>query len=181
MDSTKAVAIPKKADTHIHRSAPGPPTETAPVTPSMLPGPTLIAVESRNDASGESPVFPAFSFISTDMPYLNLRIWMNPSFTVKYTPDPIRRIIASEKFPITGIFAYQPKLAGKSHKRSDTTCILAHTACMKLRTASILSLFPVSYIYSIYCIFRILYFILPELFSMNGSMRSRSLIPQCRT
>ena len=70
VDSTNAVAIPKNAETHIHRSAPGPPTETAPVTPKILPGPTRIAVDRKKDAKGEMPVLALLLF-STSIPLLN--------------------------------------------------------------------------------------------------------------
>ena len=40
-------------------SAPGPPIEIAPVTPRIFPGPTRIAVDSKNAASAEIPVFVA--------------------------------------------------------------------------------------------------------------------------
>ena len=35
--------MPKNADTHIQKAAPGPPTKMAPVTPAMLPVPTVPA------------------------------------------------------------------------------------------------------------------------------------------
>ena len=54
--STKAVPIPKKAETHIQNKAPGPPTEMAPVTPRMFPGPTRMAELSIKAARGDIPV-----------------------------------------------------------------------------------------------------------------------------
>lgn len=56
MLSTKAVAIENRADTHIHKIAPGPPTLIAPVTPRILPGPTRIAEDNKNEANGEIPL-----------------------------------------------------------------------------------------------------------------------------
>ena len=47
--------MPKKAEIHIQNRAPGPPTEMAPVTPRMLPGPTRMAVESRKAVREETP------------------------------------------------------------------------------------------------------------------------------
>jgi len=41
--STKAVAIPMKATTHIQKMAPGPPRVSAMATPTMLPLPTRDA------------------------------------------------------------------------------------------------------------------------------------------
>ena len=37
------VHMPKKADTHIQNTAPGPPMKMAPVTPAILPVPTVPA------------------------------------------------------------------------------------------------------------------------------------------
>ena len=37
------VTIPKKAANHIQKTAPGPPVKMAPVTPAMLPVPTVPA------------------------------------------------------------------------------------------------------------------------------------------
>ena len=54
--SMYATAIPKNAEIHIQKRAPGPPTAMAPVTPIMFPGPTRIAALSRNAASGVIPV-----------------------------------------------------------------------------------------------------------------------------
>ena len=56
VDAAKDVAMPKKAETHIQNSAPGPPMEIAPVTPKILPGPTRIAVESKKAVSEEIPL-----------------------------------------------------------------------------------------------------------------------------
>ena len=41
--SAYLVHMPKKADTHIQNTAPGPPMKMAPVTPAMLPVPTVPA------------------------------------------------------------------------------------------------------------------------------------------
>ena len=41
--SAYLVHIPKNADTHIQKTAPGPPANIAPVTPAMLPVPTVPA------------------------------------------------------------------------------------------------------------------------------------------
>ena len=41
--SAYLVIMPKKADTHIQKTAPGPPAKMAPVTPAMLPVPTVPA------------------------------------------------------------------------------------------------------------------------------------------
>ena len=41
--SAYLVHMPKKAETHIQNTAPGPPTKIAPVTPAMLPVPTVPA------------------------------------------------------------------------------------------------------------------------------------------
>ena len=57
--------MPKKAETHIQNSAPGPPMEIAPVTPRMLPGPTRMAVESKKAVSEEIPLRVWLRCIST--------------------------------------------------------------------------------------------------------------------
>ena len=43
-----------------------------------------------------------------------------PVLIEKKIPEPTRSMTASEKFPIMGIFAYQLKLVGKSHRKSET-------------------------------------------------------------
>ena len=43
-------------------------------------------------------------------------------------PEPIRSMIASEKFPSTGIFAYHSKLVGKSQNRSEIIWIFPQSA-----------------------------------------------------
>ena len=43
MISQAFVDMPKKADTHIHTSAPGPPLTIAVATPLILPVPTVLA------------------------------------------------------------------------------------------------------------------------------------------
>ena len=65
--------MPKNAESHIQKRAPGPPIEIAPVTPSMFPGPTRMAVESRNAVREEMPTAELLLFIRTLRPYLNLR------------------------------------------------------------------------------------------------------------
>ena len=60
--------MPKKAETHIQNSAPGPPMLMAPVTPRMLPGPTRMAVDSRKAARDEMPVLPLLLCSSTFRP-----------------------------------------------------------------------------------------------------------------
>ena len=128
--------MPKKADTHIQNSAPGPPTLMAPVTPRMLPGPTRMAVDSRKDAQGEMPVL-AFCSLRTRMPCRNLRTWMNRSWQVKKMPEPMSRMMARLKLPRMGMFAYQSKLVGKLQNRSETTWIFWHTALTASNSACI--------------------------------------------
>lgn len=60
----KEVAMPKKAATHIQNSAPGPPVEMAPVTPTMLPAPTRMAVLSMKEAMGLIPVCSSAFFLN---------------------------------------------------------------------------------------------------------------------
>ena len=41
---------------------------------------------------------------------------INPNLKLKKIPDPKSRMIANEKLPRTGMFAYHAKFVGKSHK-----------------------------------------------------------------
>ena len=75
--------MPKKAEIHIQSSAPGPPTEIAPVTPRMLPGPTRMAVDRKKAASGEMPDFAFPPDFRISMPRRNFRSWMKRSRTEK--------------------------------------------------------------------------------------------------
>ena len=51
----KAVAIPKKATSHIQKTAPGPPRVTAIATPAMLPVPTREAMPIAKAWKEEMP------------------------------------------------------------------------------------------------------------------------------
>ena len=55
MASTKAVAAPKRAMTHIQKTAPGPPTKMADATPARLPVPTRL--ESDTAKAWKEPIF----------------------------------------------------------------------------------------------------------------------------
>ena len=46
VDSTKALALPKRAIIHIQNTAPGPPTTIAVATPARLPVPTRLAMDT---------------------------------------------------------------------------------------------------------------------------------------
>jgi hypothetical protein len=52
-------------------------------------------------------------------PFLKPLTCTKPSLKLKYRPEPNSRIMAKEKFPRTGIFAYHAKFVGKSHRKSD--------------------------------------------------------------
>ena len=58
--SLNLVIMPTRAVTHIQNRAPGPPTEIAPVTPIILPGPTRIAELKKKAAKGEIPISVCF-------------------------------------------------------------------------------------------------------------------------
>ena len=51
--SAYLVHMPKKAETHIQNTAPGPPAKSAPVTPAMLPVPTVPASAVETAWKGE--------------------------------------------------------------------------------------------------------------------------------
>ena len=53
--SAKAVIMPKKAETHIQNTAPGPPMVSAVATPAMLPVPAAAASAVHMVANGETP------------------------------------------------------------------------------------------------------------------------------
>ncbi len=60
MHSTKEVAAPRRAITHIQKTAPGPPKLIAVATPPMLPMPTRLASDIISDWKEEVP-FSDFS------------------------------------------------------------------------------------------------------------------------
>ena len=130
--------MPKKADTHIQNRAPGPPTAMAPVTPIMLPGPTRMAELRKNAASGDMPVSTERFSVKILMAFLKCVTCINPSLKLKKMPDPKSRIMANEKLPRMGMFAYHAKLVGKSHKKSDRGPINPKTLLIPSNTASIL-------------------------------------------
>ena len=111
--------MPKKAETHIQKSAPGPPTAIAPVTPRIFPGPTRIAELKRNAARGEIPVSTLRFSAMIAIPFLKWVTCIKPNLKLKKIPDPTNKIIAKEKLPKTGIFAYHSKFVGKSQRKSD--------------------------------------------------------------
>ena len=75
--------MPKNADTHIQNRAPGPPTEMAPVTPRMFPGPTRMAELSIKAASGEIPVAALRRWTSSRMAVPIWVSWIQWSRQVK--------------------------------------------------------------------------------------------------
>ena len=83
--------MPKKADTHIQNTAPGPPAKMAPVTPAMLPVPTVPAraVDTawKGVRLGSPPAF--FSVFRNREPRVlrmikpNRRAWRQPHRAVR--------------------------------------------------------------------------------------------------
>ena len=61
--SENLVTMPKSADTHIQNTAPGPPKMIAPVTPAMLPVPTVEAGAVDTACSGVISPSPASPFL----------------------------------------------------------------------------------------------------------------------
>ena len=59
---------------------------------------------------------------------------MNPSLKLKKIPEPTNKIIAKEKFPNIGIFAYHSKLVGKSQRKSDNGPIKENMLLMDSKT-----------------------------------------------
>ena len=64
VDSTKAVAEPIRAMTHIQNTAPGPPIAIAEATPARLPVPTRVATETAKAWNDEMCLFLAFAVCS---------------------------------------------------------------------------------------------------------------------
>ena len=62
MTSENLVTMPKRAETHIQNTAPGPPRMIAPVTPAMLPVPTVDASAVETACSGVISPSPASDF-----------------------------------------------------------------------------------------------------------------------
>lgn len=63
MASTKAVAAPKSAITHIQKTAPGPPMNMADATPARLPVPTRLERETAK--AWNEPIFFSSSFAAS--------------------------------------------------------------------------------------------------------------------
>ena len=90
--------MPKKADTHIQNTAPGPPMKMAPVTPAMLPVPTVPARAVVTAWKGDRLLpWSCTSFFRNREPtvffimYPNQRTWTQPVRNVRYTPVPTSR------------------------------------------------------------------------------------------
>ena len=77
------VDMPKKAETHIQKMAPGPPEYRAVAQPVMLPVPTWAAMAVVRAWKELMPSLPAFSPLREKLPNRrrqpspNLRIWTN--------------------------------------------------------------------------------------------------------
>ena len=83
--------MPTAPTTHIQKTAPGPPSETATATPAMLPRPTVP--ESAVDSAWKWLIAPGSSFESyrprrTATPWVRARYWLKPLQSVKSTPTP---------------------------------------------------------------------------------------------
>ena len=63
--STKAVAEPNNAISHIQKMAPGPPTAMAVATPARLPVPTRVAIDTAKAWNEEICFAPPFEDEST--------------------------------------------------------------------------------------------------------------------
>ena len=82
--SAYLVHMPKKAEIHIQNTAPGPPTKIAPVTPAMLPVPTVPASAVETAWKGERFLPWSVSFFLNRLPMVffmmkpNLRTCRKP-------------------------------------------------------------------------------------------------------
>ena len=63
MTSENLVTMPNSAEIHIQNTAPGPPRMIAPVTPAMLPVPTVEASAVETACSGVISPSPASLFV----------------------------------------------------------------------------------------------------------------------
>jgi hypothetical protein len=70
------VTIPNRADSHIQNTAPGPPTAIAPVTPAMLPVPTVAARAVVTAWNGVTSPLPACCFLNI-LPTVFFMAWWN--------------------------------------------------------------------------------------------------------
>ena len=89
--STKPVIIPRKADTHIQNTAPGPPKKMAVATPAMEPVPMVEArAVDRAWALVRPRPFPRLppSRPAREAPSQRRtpNTWKNPLFTERYSP-----------------------------------------------------------------------------------------------
>ena len=120
--------MPKKAEIHIQKRAPGPPAAIAPVTPIIFPGPTRMAVLRQNAANGEIPVWISLLCAIVRTPSPNFLSWMALSRAVKYRPEPTSTMMARENSPNRGICFQKVNILGKSQKKSDTGVTKDNTA-----------------------------------------------------
>ncbi len=91
------VDMPKNAESHIQKIAPGPPEYSAVAAPAMLPVPTCAAIAVVSAWNGLMPSLPAFSPLSEKLPNSrfqpapNLRTCTKRVRMVKMTPVPTSR------------------------------------------------------------------------------------------
>ncbi len=93
MDSTKLLAEPMIANTHIQKMAPGPPATMAMATLAMLPTPTRVPSPMQNASNEETDSLQSPSRTpeseSLEVSPI-LRICRPRSLNVKYSPAPMR-------------------------------------------------------------------------------------------
>ena len=87
--SAYLVAIPKKAASHIQKSAPGPPALRAVATPTMLPVPTVAARAVHKALKLLTSPSPSLSAVKISFNAIgNFMTWIKPNLMVSRIPVP---------------------------------------------------------------------------------------------
>ena len=101
VDSTKEVEAPSRAVTHIQNTAPAPPTDTAATTPTRLPMPTRVAVDTTSVWKDERPLPLSFFSQTAASISRNSRTGRSLVRRVKNTPAVSSKMTINERLRVT--------------------------------------------------------------------------------
>ena len=101
VDSTKEVEAPSRAVTHIQNTAPAPPTDSAATTPTRLPMPTRVAVDTISVWKDERPLPLSFFSQTAASISRNSRTGRSLVRRVKNTPAVSSRMTINERLRVT--------------------------------------------------------------------------------
>ena len=86
--SANLVAMPRKPDTHIQKTAPGPPRQIAPATPMIFPVPTVAARAVHRACRGVTAFSASLGADRICQAFPKSVSWGNPARTVRSSPVP---------------------------------------------------------------------------------------------